>query len=549
MERERETLEVDVAIVGGGPAGLAAAIHLVQTAQARKLDVPSVAVIEKAAEFGAHSLSGAILDPRGLDALLPNWRDLGAPVESPVTDEAMLYLTQTGHWRFPWLPSAMQHHGCYVVSLQKLVAWLATRAESLEINLFPGFAAAALLESEGKIAGVRTGDRGVDKKGAARGNFEAGYDVLARLTLICDGVRGNLSHALIQKAGLALDRNPPLYNGGVKEVWRVPEGRFPAGKVIHTMGWPLDRDTFGGAFLYGMQNNTVALGLVLGLDSPDPRLNPQERLQELKTHPYFRAILDGGELLSYGAKAIPEGGYWAIPKLAVDGAMLLGDCVSMLNSMRLKGIHLAIEAGIAAAETALDALAAGDLTAARLSSYERRWKDGPAGRELYKVRNFRQPYQSGFFNGMFHTGLQFVTGGRGLRERYPATEDHHRRATLAEYPPASSVTLPYDGKLIVDRMTDVYHSATRHEENQPAHLVVVDPELCRTRCREEFGNPCEKFCPAGVYELIKADEGGVKLHLNFSNCVHCKICDIADPYGVIFWLPPEGGEGPRYRST
>ncbi len=549
MAEERERLEVDVAIVGGGPAGLAAAIHLVREAQRRGVEPPAVAVLEKAEEFGAHSLSGAILDPRGLDALIPDWRNQNVPVEAEVSQEAMLYLTETGQYKVPWLPPMMQHHGSFVVSLQKLVAWLATQAESLEINLFPGFAAVALLREDGRVVGVRTGDRGIDKRGNARGNFEPGYEVRARITLICDGVRGNLSQALIRDAGLSEGKNPQLYNGGAKEVWRVPDGRFAPGRVLHTMGWPLRSDTFGGAFLYGMQANLVAVGLVAGLDSPDPRLNVQERLQELKTHPYIRAILDGGELVSYGAKAIPEGGYWAIPRLAVDGAMLLGDAVGMLNSMRLKGIHLAMESGMAAAETALDALAADDVSAARLSAYERRLKDGPAGQELYKVRNFRQPYQKGLVHGMIHTALQFVTGGRGVRERYPAVEDHHRRARLSEYRRPAPATPPYDGKLILDRMTDVYHSATRHEENQPAHLLVVDPDLCRTRCREEFGNPCEKFCPAGVYEMIKAEEGGVKLHLNFSNCVHCKICDIADPYGVIFWVPPEGGEGPRYKST
>lgn len=547
MTDERETLEVDVAIVGGGPAGLAAAIHLMQEAQRRGVAPPEVAVLEKAAEFGAHSLSGAVLDPRGLNRLIPDWKQ-SAPLEADVQSEAMLFLTRTGQFTIPWVPPAMQHHGCSIVSLQRLTAWLAERAEALGVNMFPGFAGVALLRDEGRIVGVRTGDRGVDRKGAIKGNFEPGYDVVARVTLIGDGVRGNLSQALIRDEKLDLGKNPMLYNGGAKEVWRLPAGRFPAGRVVHSMGWPLRSDTFGGAFLYGMKDDLVALGIVVGLDSPDPRLNPQERLQELKTHPYFRKILAGGELVSYGAKAIPEGGYWAIPRLAVAGALLLGDAAGTLNSMRLKGIHLAIESGMAAAETTLDALAAGDLSRSKLSSYETALLAGPAGRELYKVRNFRQPYQQGLWRGMVHTALQFVSGGRGVRERYSAVEDHHRRARLADYRHAASAPLAYDGKLILDRMTAVYHSATRHDENQPPHLVVVDPELCRTRCREEFGNPCEKFCPAGVYEMIKADGGGVKLHLNFSNCVHCKICDIADPYGVIYWTPPEGGEGPRYKG-
>ncbi len=544
----REELEVDVAIVGGGPAGLAAAIHLVREARRRGVDEPAIALLEKAPELGAHSVSGAVMDPRGLDALLPGWRER-APTEGAVREETMLFLTATRALRLPYLPPSMRHHGGVIVSLQKLVAWLESEAEELGVNVFAGFAAAALLREQGRVVGVRTGDRGVDRRGEPKGNFEPGYDVRARLTLLADGVRGNLSQSLIRTAQLDEGKNPMIYAGGAKEIWRLPPGRVTGGCVWHTMGWPLPAHTFGGAFLYDLQGDMVSLGLVAGLDSPDPRLNVHERLQELKTHPFFREFLAGGEVVSYAAKAIPEGGYWSIPKLAVDGALLLGDAAGLVNALRLKGIHLAIESGMAAAEAALDALAADDVSAPKLMAYDRSLHDGPIGQELYQVRNFRQAYQQGLVRGMLNTALQFATGGRGLVERYPAEEDHRLTARLAAWRQPASARPSFDGQRLLDKVSDVYHSGTRHDENQPPHLVVTDPDLCGSRCRIEYGNPCESFCPAGVYEMRPDGNDGTRLHLNFSNCVHCKICDIADPYGVILWVPPEGGEGPRYRFT
>lgn len=549
MVQERERLEVDVAIVGGGPAGLAAAIHLIQEARRRGQEPPAVALLEKAPEFGAHSLSGAVIDPRGLDRLCPGWREKEAPVEGDVREEAFLFLTAGGSFNLPYLPRSMSHHGGVIVSLQRLVAWLAAQAEELEVNLFAGFSAVSLLRDGSKIVGVRTGDRGIDKKGQPKGNFEPGYDVIARVTLLADGVRGNLSQQLIRDLRLDESKNPMIYAAGVKEVWRLPAERVKGGRVWHTLGWPLPTDTFGGSWLYEMRDGIVSLGLVAGLDSPDPRLNLHERLQELKSHPFFRRYLEGGELLTYGAKSIPEGGYWAIPRLAAEGALLLGDAAGLVNAMRLKGVHLALESGIAAAETVLDALAANDTSAVKLLGYDRAIRDGAIGQELFPGRNFRQPYQAGLVSGMFHTAAQMVTSGRGFLERYPAEEDHRRTRKLAEYARPAKKPVDKDGKYLLDRMSDVYLSATRHEENQPPHLVVLDPELCRTRCGPEYGHPCESFCPAGVYEMVDDAQGGRRLQINASNCVHCKICDIADPYGVILWTPPEGGEGPRYRLT
>lgn len=546
-QAERERLDVDVVVVGAGPAGLAAAIHLVRSARERGLEPPSVAVLEKASEIGGHSISGAVMDPRGLDALIPDWRERGAPVEGPVEEESMLFLGKRRAFRLPFVPGPMRHHGGVIVSLQRLVAWLGAEAEKLEIDLFAGFAAAALLVEDGRVVGVRTGDRGLDKRGRPKGNYEPGYDIRAKVTLLAEGVRGTLAERLIRERHLRDGRNPMIYAGGAKEVWKLPAGRIRGGRVWHTLGWPLARDTFGGGFIYEMGDDHLSIGMVVGLDSPDPRLNVHEKLQELKRHPFVAEMLRGGEMVAYAAKAIPEGGYWSLPKLATDGALLLGDSAGLVNAMRLKGIHLAIESGIAAAEVVLDALAADDVSASRLMAYDRRIRDGEVGRELHRVRNFRQPYQRGLLHGLAHTALQLVTGGRGLRERYPAVEDHRLTRPVAEFPREDEVPAP-DGSLTFDKMADVYRSGTRHEENQPPHLVVVAPDLCVEECGKTYGHPCEKFCPAGVYEIVRGGEGP-RLHLNFSNCVHCKICDIADPYGVIYWTPPEGGDGPRYRLT
>ncbi len=546
---EREQLEVDVCIVGGGPAGLAAAIRLVQRARERGTAAPSIALLEKGAELGDHALSGAVMDPRGLDRLLPGWRDEAPPLEGDVVREAMLHLTATRALRVPWVPKIASHHGCQIVSLQKLVRWLGEKAEALEIDIFPGFAATGLLRDGARVVGVRTGDRGVDRDGRPKANHEPGYDVLARVTLLADGVRGNLSGALISADALDEGRNPMVYAVGAKEVWRVPEGRIRGGHVYHTLGWPLADDTFGGGWIYEMGGQMVSIGLVVGLDSPDPRLDVHGALQAFKAHPFVRAYLEGGELVSYGAKAIPEGGYWSMPRLAVDGALILGDAAGAVNAMRLKGIHLAIECGIEAAEVVLDALARDDTSRTSLLAYERRVKDGPVGQELYRVRNFRQAFQRGRMRGMLHTGLQLLTGGRGLHERYPAVEDHLLTRRIDEYRGRRLPVPDPDGSYFLDKDADVYYSGTAHEENQPPHLVVLDSGLCRDRCTEEYGNPCEHFCPAGVYEIVTAEDRPPRLHLNFSNCVHCKVCDIADPYGQIRWVPPEGGDGPRYKRT
>lgn len=541
---ERESLEVDVLIVGAGPAGLAAAYHL------RRLNKnTSIAVLEKGKEIGAHIISGAVMDPRGIDELMPNWKDKGAPIENAVDEDHVLFLTRNRNFEFPIIPPPLQNHGNYIISLNKFMRWFGQQVEQADIDVFPGFAGADLIIENGTVAGVRTGDKGVDKQGAPKKNFEPGIDIRARITILAEGARGSLTKKLTRDFGLDRGKNPQVYAAGVKEVWDVPKERKTGGRVIHAMGWPLRNEEFGGGFIYNMADGRVSVGFVVGLDYLDPRLDPHERFQQFKTHPYVRSVLDGGTLHSYGAKAIPEGGYWAQPQYYFNGGLIVGDAGGFLNSMRLKGIHLAFKTGMLAAEAASEALAANDVSASRLRRFEELVENSWIKKELWKVRNFHQGFERGFLAGMIHTGLQMVTGGRGLRNRYWNQPGYARMRQLKEYygpmvePPSTPV---YDGKLTYDKLTDVYNSGTAHDEDQPCHLVVLQPDICHPRCTREYGNPCQFFCPAAVYEMAETDNGGLRLQINASNCVHCKTCDIMDPYQVINWVTPEGGGGPAY---
>jgi electron-transferring-flavoprotein dehydrogenase len=557
---ERPQMPADVVIVGGGPAGMACALRLSQLIDQHNAQNPdaqfskeNVYVLEKAREIGQHCLSGALLDPRSMRELLPGF-EKEAPIDATVSKESVYFLTESGKFKFPITPPPLRDHGNYVISLNRFVKWLGGKVEEAGITVFTGFAGSELLFDGNRVVGVRTDDKGVDKQNHPKSNFEPGYDLRAKVVILAEGTRGSLSKQLITKFELMKGRNPQTYGQGVKELWEVPSGRIAPGEVIYTMGWPLTTKEYGGAWIYGGKDNGVSLGFVTGLDYPDPRLDPQHVLQSFKQHPLVGKLLEGGKMVRYGAKSMPYGGWWAIPPVAGDGWMLLGDSAGFLNSQRLKGIHLAIKSGMLAAETAFEALRKDDSSSAMLGEFQKKVEKSWIRDELYKVRNFHQGFEHGFLPGMFHAGVQQFTGGRGLRNRYPCTSGFERMKKLSDLPkdggdeahllgPARG-----DGKLTFDKLTDLYHSGTRHEEDQPAHLIIHDTNICNSRCIVEFGSPCQNFCPANVYEMLDdaSAPNGKRISLNPSNCVHCKACDIHDPYQIITWVPPEGGGGPNY---
>ncbi len=549
---EREELEVDVLVVGAGAAGLACAIHLKRLLQASGRGETSVLVLEKAEEVGYHVLSGAVMDPKGMAELFPDWREKGCPVESAVTFDCVDYLRANGkRLRFSgaFVPPPLQNHGNSIVSLYRVTRWLKEQAEALGVDVYAGFAAASVNYDGRRVTGVQTRDAGIDKHGQPKPTFQPGMNVKAKVTVFAEGTRGSLAKGLIARLDLDAGKNHQLYETGVKEIWRIPEARAGElqGSVIHTLGAPLGTSGYGGGWIYGLAESRLSIGYVVGLDHPDVRLDPHALFTQWKQHPAVAELLAGGELLRYGAKTIPGGGYFAMPKLFGDGFVLVGDSAGFVNMARLKGIHLALKSGLLAAETLAEALAHDDTSERALSGYGARFEASWAKTELYGVRNFRQAFQAGFFAGVLDAGVQQITGGRGLVARRTACADHETRRPVAEARLAKPV---FDGKLALDKLTDVYHSGAVHEEDQPAHLVVRDSELCITRCTVEYGNPCQHFCPAAVYEWPHADAGAARkaggVVINFSNCVHCKTCDVADPYQIIEWAVPEGGGGPKY---
>ena len=545
---ERDTLEVDVLFVGGGPASLAGAIRLRQLAQENGREI-SVMVIEKGADIGSHGISGAVLDPRALDELLPGWRDQ-APVESEVTSDALWFLTARRKLAAPIVPPMMNNTGKYVASLQKIAKWMGEVAESLGADVFPAFPGQELLWDGERVIGVRTGDKGLDRHGEPKSNYEPGTDLFAKITILGEGPRGTLAKQAAARLPLERGGEPQVYAAGVKEIWQCPPGRVKAGSVIHTLGFPLPAETFGGGFIYGMANDILDVGFVTGLDYKDPTTDPHNEFQRFKTHPAVATLLQGATLLRYGAKAIPEGGLFAMPRLSSDGLMLIGDTAGFLNGMRLKGIHLAMKSGMLAAQTAYNALEADRSDAQALSEYQDAFRESWAYKELRLARNFHQGFERGLVPGMLNVALGMVSGGRGfgLRDRLRG-EAGYSRMEKAGYKPPETPRAPIDGVLTFDKLTDVYNSGTMHEEDQPCHLHVADTAICRDRCTVEYGNPCQYFCPAKVYEpLFERNNGSIggRLQINFTNCVHCKTCDIADPYQIITWVPPQGGEGPVY---
>jgi electron-transferring-flavoprotein dehydrogenase len=557
---DRPQMPADVVIVGGGPAGMACALRLSQLIDGHNAKNPdsqlskeNIYVLEKAREVGQHCLSGALLDPRSMRELLPGF-EKEAPIEATVSQEAVYFLTQKGKFKLPITPPPLRDHGNYVISLNRFVKWLGGKVEESGVTTFTGFAGSELLFESSRVTGVRTDDKGVDKENQKKSNFEPGYDLKAKVVILAEGSRGSLTKQLIQRFQLDWNLNPQTYGQGIKELWEVPAGRIAPGEVIYTMGWPLTSKEYGGAWIYGGKDSVVSLGFVTGLDYRDPRLDPQRVLQEFKKHPFVAQLLVGGKMIRYGAKSMPYGGWWTVPPLAGDGWMIIGDSAGLLNSQRLKGIHLAIKSGMLAAETAFEALEKNDSSAALLSQFQQKVESSWIKAELWKVRNFHQGFEHGFWPGMFHTALQQITGGRGLRNRYRSTLGYQRMKKLAELSASGGAEAHLlgptkgDGKLTFDKLTDLYHSGTKHEEDQPAHLIIQNTDVCNQRCIQEFGSPCQNFCPANVYELVDdpAQPEGKRISLNPSNCVHCKACDIADPYQIITWVPPEGGGGPNY---
>jgi electron-transferring-flavoprotein dehydrogenase len=452
------------------------------------------------------------------------------------------------------VPPPLRDHGNYLISINKFVKWMAAKVEAAGITIFTGFAGSELLFDQDRVAGVRTDDKGVDKEGRAKSNFEPGYDLHSKITVLAEGARGSCSKQLIERFHLEDPEHAQTYGVGIKELWEIPAGRVGKGEVIYTLGYPLTWEEYGGAWIYGISDTLLSVGYVVGLDYQDPRLDPHHVFQSFKEHRLVRPLLEGGKMVRYGAKSLPYGGWLTMPKLAGKGWMILGDSASLLNSQRLKGIHLAIKSGMLAAETAFESMRVGDNSSTALAAYQSRVEGSWIKEELYPVRNFHQGFEQGLFGGLVRSGIQQALGGRNLGPDFKnhagyrnlrhldsiGRSTYGREATLG---PAKG-----DGKLTFDKLTDVYHSGTRHDDDQPVHLVIRDLDICNHRCVQEFGNPCQHFCPAAVYEMVeKASEpAGKEIHINFANCVHCKTCDIMDPYQVITWVPPEGGGGPNY---
>ena len=542
----REAMEYDVVIVGGGPAGLSAAIRLKQLALEQNREV-TVCVLEKGGELGAHILSGAVMDPRAITELFPDWKEKGAPLNTPVTEDRVLFLTETRSYATPnfAVPKALTNHGNYIVSLANVVRWLGQQAEALGVEIFPGFPAAEVLYNEdGSVKGVATGNMGVKRDGEPGPDFQLGMELHAKYTFFAEGARGHLGRQLMARYDLQKDSDPQTYGIGIKELWEIDPAKHQPGLVIHTAGWPLDNDVYGGSFLYHLENNQVAVGYVVGLSYQNPYLSPYEEFQRYKTHPAIRGFFEGGKRISYGARAIASGGLQSLPKTVFPGGCLIGCDAGFLNTSRIKGSHGAIKTGMLAAEAAFAALGAGR-QGDELSSYPEAFKNSWLHEELHIARNFKPWMSKGLVLGTIMTGIDQIV----FRGKAPWTL-HHKHADHECLKPASHfkpIVYPKpDGKLTFDKLSSVFISNTNHGEDQPVHLTLKNPNVPVEVNLARFAGPEQRYCPAGVYEYVKTDEGRDRLQINAQNCVHCKTCDIKDPTQNIVWVTPEGGGGPNY---
>lgn len=554
-----EELQVDVLFVGGGSASLSGALHLLNLiekhnqTQAVKLEDITVAVLEKGSSLGAHILSGAVLDPVALQELIPDFLEKGCPLEGPVMEDQVHFLTRNSQIKLPFIPPTMRNHGNYICTLGKFVQWLGGQVEEKGGLIFTQTVAESLIEVDETIAGVTTGDKGIDRDHRKKPNFERGIRINSKVVVLGEGPLGTVTRKAIERFKLQEGKSPQVYATSVKEVWEVPPGRIPEGTVIHTMGYPLPDDMFGGGFLYALKDHKISVGLVVALDYKDPYFDTQAVFQTYKQHPLIRSILQDGKIQRYGAKVIPEGGYFAIPKLSFPGGLIIGDSAGLVNVPKLKGIHYGMKSGMLAAETIYEALVHNDFSPERFAAYEKKVMDSYIGKDLYRTRYFKSAFHGSFKFGLIKFGLQMALGGWWFTKG-PVREDRWGMQFVHQYHP-SEIEPPVvqaDEKFTFKKLTDLYYSGTKHEENQPVHLLVNhfkfgDSDICATRCKEEFGNPCQYFCPASVYEMeTEAGTGKLQLKINASNCVHCKTCDIKDPYGVIEWVSPEGGGGPSY---
>ena len=539
---ERESMEFDVVIVGAGPAGLAAAIRLRQIGIERDQEI-SVCVVEKAAEVGAHTLSGAVLEPRGLNELIPDWKDKGAPLNTPVTDDRFMFLTETKAFKMP-TPPQMHNDGNYIVSMGRVVKWLGEQAEELGAEVYPGFAAAEVLYHEdGSVKGIATGDMGLDRDGKPKDNHELGMELHGRYTLFAEGCRGSLTRQLEETFGLR-SGDPQTYAIGIKELWEIDPAKHHAGRAVHSVGWPMDRKTYGGSFLYHLEDNQVAVGFVVALDYENPYLSPFEEFQRFKTHPAIRETFEGGRRICYGARALNEGGLQSLPKLIFPGGAIIGCSAGFLNVPKIKGNHLAMKSGMLAAEAAASALS-GETPGNLLNAYPEAFKASWAHDELYRARNIRPSFHKGLWAGLAYSAIDTYL----LRGKAPWTfrnhADHKALKPKTDFKP---IDYPKpDGQISFDRLSSVYISNTNHDDNQPCHLTLKDASVPVQLNLETYDAPEQRYCPAGVYEIVRDDDGSnPQLQINYQNCVHCKTCDIKDPSQNIVWVVPQGGDGPTY---